>query len=152
LDGFRELDPLHEGVAPIDFESAGRKLHEISARYDEPFRLAIVGEFKAGKSTLVNALVGRRGVVREGATPVTGVMTELWWGEEERGEVWDGNRQCLFSGSLAEASAYADQRTEEGRKIRGRGARVILRAPELFLRNLVVLDTPAWAQTRWTTR
>jgi len=35
------------------------RIRTIVARLDEPFRLGVVGEFRAGKSSVVNALVGR---------------------------------------------------------------------------------------------
>jgi predicted GTPase len=43
---------------------------------DEPFLLVIVGEFNAGKSAFINALLGER-VLREGVTPTTAVITRL---------------------------------------------------------------------------
>lgn len=66
LEQHRALDALREGAAPIDFGTAAARTGELRTRYEEPFRLAIVGEFKAGKSTLINALLGRPGLVPEG--------------------------------------------------------------------------------------
>jgi hypothetical protein len=39
---------------------AGDRLRELAARLDEPLRVAVAGRVKAGKSTLLNALVGER--------------------------------------------------------------------------------------------
>jgi predicted GTPase len=136
------LDAIRESATPIDFATAAARVSELSLRYEEPFRLAIVGEFKAGKSTLINALLGRPGLVPEGATPTTGAVTEIWWGEEERGEVLDGSGKQVFAGTLEGAVRFADQRSTEGKKVSGQGARVILRVASDFLRNLVILDTP----------
>jgi predicted GTPase len=142
LEQHRSLDSLMEGAAAIDFGTAATRISELRARYEEPFRLAVVGEFKAGKSTLINALLGRPGLVPEGATPTTGAVTEIWWGEEERGEVLDGSGKQVFVGNLQDAVRFADQRSTEGKKVSGQGARVILRVTSDFLRNLVILDTP----------
>lgn len=142
LEQHRSLDALRESAASIDFGTAAARISEIRSRYEEPFRLAIVGEFKAGKSTLINALLGRPGLVPEGATPTTGAVTEIWWGEEERGEVLDGAGKQVFAGTLQDAVRFADQRSTEGKKVSGQGARVILRIASDFLRNLVILDTP----------
>jgi small GTP-binding protein len=47
---------------------------------DELFLLVVVGEFNAGKSALVNALLGRP-VLAEGVTPTTSRVTLVKWGE-----------------------------------------------------------------------
>jgi ribosome biogenesis GTPase A len=39
---------------------AGGQVKQIADRLGEPLRIAIAGRLKAGKSTLVNALIGRR--------------------------------------------------------------------------------------------
>jgi small GTP-binding protein len=49
-----------------------------------------VGEFNAGKSALVNALLGER-VLPEGATPTTSRVTLVKWGEQAAEQVVDEN-------------------------------------------------------------
>jgi hypothetical protein len=142
LEQHRDLDALREGAASIDFGTTTARISELRSRYEEPFRLAVVGEFKAGKSTLINALLGRPGLVPEGATPTTGAVTEIWWGEKEYGEVLDSAGKQVFTGTLQDAVRFADQRSAEGKKVSGQGTRVILRVASDFLRNLVILDTP----------
>lgn len=142
LEQHQPLDAVRRGQTPIDFRTAAERIAELRSRYEEPFRLAIVGEFKAGKSALINALLGRPGLVPEGTTPTTGAVTEIWWGEEEQGLVLNGGGEQVFAGSLAEAVRFADQRSNEGKRVSGQGARVILRVASDFLRNLVILDTP----------
>src|SRR5580704_15393965 len=93
-------------------------------RFDDPFRLAVVGEFNSGKSALINALLGRPGLLTEGVTPTTGTITELWWTDEpESGTVTNAAGEQVFAGPVAEAIKYADQRTPEGQSITGVGAR-----------------------------
>lgn len=48
---------------------------------DELFLIVIAGEFNAGKSALINALLGEK-VLAEGATPTTSRVTLIRWGEE----------------------------------------------------------------------
>ncbi|MFI0719441.1 dynamin family protein [Streptomyces sp. NPDC021224] len=142
-----QLDPGAEPPPPDGFAAASARIAEIGRRYAEPYRLGVVGEFNAGKSTLINMLLGRPGTVMEGVVATTGVLTELWWGESASGEVLDEQGAPLFQGSLEEARRYTDQRTEEGRSVHGRRVRVILRLPADRLRNLVVLDTPGLSAT-----
>src|SRR4029077_12112293 len=75
--------------------------------------------------------------------PTTGAITELWWTDvAENGTVTNAAKEQIFSGTVAEAIRYADQRTPEGQSITGGGARVILRVNIPLLRNLVIMDTP----------
>lgn len=59
-----------------------RRLADLAQTLDELFLLVVAGEFNAGKSTLVNALFGRR-VMEEGPVPTTDKITVLRHGEAE---------------------------------------------------------------------
>jgi small GTP-binding protein len=63
-------------------------LEKAILQLDELFLLVIVGEFNAGKSALVNALLGQR-VLPEGATPTTSRVTLVKWGEHAGEQVVD---------------------------------------------------------------
>src|SRR5437667_3907030 len=56
---------------------------------DEFFLLVVVGEFNAGKSAFINALVGRA-VLKEGVTPTTARIHVLKHGEAAVSEAGDG--------------------------------------------------------------
>ena len=58
--------------------SAVEQLRQAELDLDEPFLLVVVGEFNAGKSAFINALIGES-VLREGVTPTTAVITRLRW-------------------------------------------------------------------------
>jgi small GTP-binding protein len=53
-----------------------RQLRQAELDLDELFLLVVVGEFNAGKSAFINALIGAQ-VLREGVTPTTAVITRL---------------------------------------------------------------------------
>lgn len=57
-------------------EDTRRRVSELAVSLDELFLLVVAGEFNAGKSTLVNALFGRR-VMEEGPVPTTDKITVL---------------------------------------------------------------------------
>jgi len=63
---------------------AARDQQEVLARsieqLDELFLLVVVGEFNAGKSAFINALIGSR-VVQEGVTPTTAQIDVLQYGD-----------------------------------------------------------------------
>ncbi|KAH7677071.1 Dynamin GTPase protein [Dioscorea alata] len=57
-------------------------LVDATNRLTEPFLLVIVGEFNSGKSTVINALLGRR-YLTEGVVPTTNEITLLCYSENE---------------------------------------------------------------------
>lgn len=48
--------------------------------------VAVIGRFKAGKSSFLNHFLGRE-LLAVGVTPVTAVVTEIGYGEDERASV-----------------------------------------------------------------
>src|SRR5512141_2443414 len=65
-------------------------LQDAILQLDELFLIVVVGEFNAGKSALVNALLGEK-VLQEGATPTTSRVTLVKWGEKVAEQVVDEN-------------------------------------------------------------
>jgi len=63
-------------------------LQKAILQLDELFLLVIAGEFNAGKTALINALLGQK-VLPEGATPTTSRVTLVKWGEEPAEQVVD---------------------------------------------------------------
>ena len=56
-------------------------LQKAILQLDELFLIVVAGEFNAGKSALLNALLGEK-ALREGATPTTSRVTLVKWGEK----------------------------------------------------------------------
>jgi small GTP-binding protein len=135
LDAF--LDDPERG-----FVGAAAKTGELATRYQEPFRLVVVGDYNAGKSSLINALLHRENFLAERRVATTGTITELWWGKEESGEVVTSDGTPRFAGDIAKAILYADQNTSEGKSIAHQGARIVLHLTAAVLRDLVIIDTP----------
>ena len=50
--------------------------------HDGIFRVVVMGAFTTGKSTLINALVGKR-ILPESALPSTAILTFIQYGEDE---------------------------------------------------------------------
>ncbi|KAG1331796.1 putative transmembrane GTPase FZO-like, chloroplastic [Cocos nucifera] len=71
---------LHEVVAVVKKAAPMMKevslLEDAASRLSEPFLLVIVGEFNSGKSTVINALLGRS-YLKEGVVPTTNEITLL---------------------------------------------------------------------------
>ena len=141
LKQHQSLDESREVLIPLDFTKCIDRLSDMISEYQQPFRLAVVGEFNAGKSSVINILLGRK-VVKEGFIPTTGSITEIYYSEEEVGKVFDNNNAEVFSGSIENVSKYSDQRTSEGKRISGKGSKVSLGIQADLLKNMIILDTP----------
>jgi small GTP-binding protein len=83
----RVLGRLRLALAKFDAAPEHQQALEKSIdQLDEFFLLVIVGEFNAGKSAFINALLGSR-VVAEGVTPTTAQINILQYGETQDGQV-----------------------------------------------------------------
>ena len=86
-------------------------LQKAILQLDELFLIVIAGEFNAGKSALVNALLGEK-VLPEGATPTTSRVTLVKWGEGAAEQVQGRELRRLH------LSLTAPERTEHCRYAR----------------------------------
>jgi len=85
------LAEIRLALADINVSREALKtLQDAILQLDELFLLVVVGEFNAGKSALVNALMGEK-VLPEGATPTTSRVTLVKWGEQAAEQVVDEN-------------------------------------------------------------
>src|SRR5579884_3705685 len=83
------LGELDAAIAGIGASVEDRALLGDALRgLDELFLIVVVGEFNAGKSALLNELLGTR-ILTEGVTPTTAAITLVRRGERE-GEEWRG--------------------------------------------------------------
>ncbi len=86
-DGGRTLVAALNNLAALGTERDQEQVTALLGRLDAArLRVLVVGEAKRGKSTLVNALLGRE-VLPSGVTPLTAVTTTVRYGDDERAEV-----------------------------------------------------------------
>ncbi|KAJ4867877.1 FZO-like [Raphanus sativus] len=79
----RETIEIIQKAAPLMEEVS--LLVDAASRIDEPFLMVIVGEFNSGKSTVINALLGKR-YLKEGVVPTTNEITFLCYSDLESEE------------------------------------------------------------------
>ncbi|MDR7275930.1 dynamin family protein [Catenuloplanes atrovinosus] len=140
--------PLTNRVAAL-CDEVGPRLSPVSAqqvlavrrRLDEALRVAVAGRLKAGKSTLVNALVGRR-VAPTAVGECTRVVTQFRYGTADRLDVVrrDGSR---VSRPLEESGMIPMQLGVPREEI----AFVDVTLTSDRLRDLTVVDTPGLSST-----
>jgi small GTP-binding protein len=81
-------------AAPEHQQALGRSIEQL----DELFLLVIVGEFNAGKSAFINALLGSK-VVTEGVTPTTAQINVLQYGDAIERHVRESNLHVITAPS-----------------------------------------------------
>lgn len=91
------LSNIQLKLAEIDFpKDALAALQKAILQLDELFLVVVVGEFNAGKSALVNAMLGAK-VLPEGVTPTTSRVTLVKWGETSAEQIVDeGFSICTY--------------------------------------------------------
>ena len=91
----RVLARLRTALARFDATAEHQSALEQSIeQLDELFLLVVVGEFNAGKSAFINALLGSR-VVAEGVTPTTAQINVLQYGETVERSVREANLHVI---------------------------------------------------------
>jgi GTP-binding protein EngB required for normal cell division len=113
-------------------------------------RVLVVGEAKRGKSTLVNALLGRD-VLPSGVTPLTAVTTTVRYGDDERAEArfLDGHDE---KHPLAALPDLVTERGNPGNRRRIADVTVYIAAP-LLAGGVELVDTPGTGSVfEWDTQ
>jgi hypothetical protein len=132
------LRPLCAAVARVVDPGARREVADIVATMDRPVRLAVVGRVSSGKSTLVNALIGRR-IAATAAQDCTRLVTVYAAGAPEGAEAVrrDGSRLPLPV-DLSSNDARLDLATT---------SRIEVTLQTAFLDGITLVDTPGVAGT-----
>jgi Dynamin family len=103
-------------------------------------RVLVAGEAKRGKSTLINALLGRD-LLPSGVTPLTAVATTVRYGTEPRAEVLflDGHEE---KHPLTALAALVTERGNPHNRRRIAGVTVFADVPLLLASGVELVDTP----------
>jgi len=105
------------------------------------FSVGIMGEFKRGKSTVINALLGQE-IVPADIVPCSATLNYVKWSPEKFAEVHfkDGNVKKV---SVDELSGYVTKITQESERMAERVDHAVVHYPCGFCQNGVqIVDTP----------
>ncbi len=140
IDGASRLLRLADLAQELGAEPVAEQARELAARVAEGrFYVACVGQFKRGKSTLLNALVGHE-VVPTGFVPVTAVPTVIRFGDELQARVRmrDGSWRNI---AMADLKEYVTEELNPENKKAVDGAEVFV--PNALLSSgMCFVDTP----------
>jgi GTPase SAR1 family protein len=113
---------------------------QISERLKEPLILTVMGEYNAGKSTFINAIL-KRVLLRSEITPATAAITKLTYGEHEQLFVHktNGTKEEYPIEKLEDLSAEG---SDEGAQLRQNLSYIEVKLPEPLLQDFSIVDTP----------
>ena len=104
------LNGVRDACDRLHIASLKRRIDICAALLEEnpPIDVAILGQFKAGKSSFINSLLGKP-ILPTGVVPVTTVITRLQYGPKERATVthFDGSRVEIPLEKLADFTSEA---------------------------------------------
>ena len=127
------------------------RLSALRSRFDEGLlRVAVLGQFKRGKSTLLNALLGAP-VLPTGVTPVTALATFISAGDSTRLRIaFRGDKEPIVTAVASEIPAVLERYVSESRNPHNRlGVEsVAIEVRSDFLdEGIVLIDTPGVGST-----
>ncbi|GBE57113.1 bacterial dynamin-like protein [bacterium BMS3Abin01] len=135
-----ESPSLDNAAVASDWNHDGGLLSSLSHKLkNNVFELVVLGQFKRGKTTLINALLGEE-ILPTAVVPLTSIATIIEYGEQTRAKVIfnDGHVQEIPPGDIA---AYVTERGNPGNE--KDVSEVLLTYPSPYLRDGVrLIDTP----------
>ncbi len=121
----------------IALEKAQKRLIE------EKLYVVICGEFKQGKSSLINSFIDETNLFPVNVDIATNMISEITYGKEEKISVILGDRENSTTKQISRAE-IPDYVTEQGNKNNSKNARILrIESPNPQLKEgLVLVDTP----------
>ena len=136
VDLLRDLQRLVGRVTPW---ASGRVDDLVRRLAEDRFQLVVLGQFKRGKTSLMNAIVGQA-ILPTGTVPVTSVVTSLRFGPSLRAHVKRAGFPTLEV-PIDQLPAYITERGNPGNEKRVLSATIDVPTPFLR-RGLHFIDTP----------
>jgi len=127
------------------------RLRELQTRFDERLlRVAVIGQFKRGKSTLLNALLGAP-LLPTGVTPVTALPTFIGAGRQDRVRIaFSDGKPSIETVDTAAIPEVLERHISEAQNPRNRLAveNIAIEVRSDFLETgIVLIDTPGVGST-----
>lgn len=122
------------------FKTPAEEMEKIAQDTQAPLLVMVMGEFSTGKSTFINALLGKN-VASVNDTPTTAVITKLCYGDTEHLTIYfkDGRRE---SHSLDQISDLTSETGGKYKSLRQQIEYVEVAMPIAILRQINIIDSP----------
>lgn len=152
-DIIQEVERKLDELKPFQYDSRYRMLlgdnfvrrisqweRNIRNRKDDPFTLVVCGEFKRGKSSLINAILGED-VVTTNVTSETVTLNRITYGPHENEVVFVSGRRVKIADEEMNRDALEARIEKTGEKV----LRMEIRRPIDLLKKITIVDTPGLA-------
>ena len=138
----QDLEKLREYCQELNLEGSIDGIDNVIARIKQDrFNVAVVGEFKRGKSTLINVLLGKD-ILPMDILPTTATLNKIEYADEPaaRVEYKDGRQENI---SVDRLQDYVTKLTRESEKKANSIKQVVVSYPVDYCKNGVsIIDTP----------
>jgi GTP-binding protein EngB required for normal cell division len=137
----REVRSLKQFLTQQGDPRGADACHELIVRLAEDrFNLAVLGQFKRGKSSLMNAVIGRD-LLPTGVLPLTSAITVLRFGPQERLVIYREGSRFTEEAPAWRLAEYVTEKGNPGNRMKIKAAHLELPL-ELLRRGLEFVDTP----------
>jgi small GTP-binding protein len=149
------IDHAIENVSTLgqEFVTEREKFRELKDRLqEERFHLAVLGQFKRGKSTLINALLGEK-ILPTAVIPLTAIPTLVRAGNDGGAKVFftDGREEeTLWTGNSEELSSFLNKfvtESENPKNCLGVSYVEVFHPSGFLSKGVVLIDTPGIGST-----
>jgi predicted GTPase len=141
MESTEELENQLRLLLSLPLSQANKdKINNLMTDMNDELILLISGEFKAGKSTFINALIGEK-IVKSDIAPATAVITKLVFGSERKFAVHfkDGTKRHIDEASI---HGYTAEESDISPEIRSSVTMVEIQLPLELLRHITIVDSP----------
>ena len=136
-----QLRIIRDAFTPLGIEDGEKQCADLIVKLAEDrFTLAVLGQYKRGKSSLMNAIIGRE-ILPTGVLPLTSAITTLKYGPEERLIISREGSSFPLQLSVDSLSEYVTEKGNPSNQKRILSADVELPVP-LLRRGIEFVDTP----------
>lgn len=143
--GWVQSEKVRSTIGLDPYKQLYTQLNQVRARLNRDFTLMVLGDFKRGKSTLVNALLGMP-VVTTDVTPETVTINEIRYGPQFQIQA------CLVNGgrtTLKPEELKAERLSPILTRLSSNVTHLNIEAPVEWLRQICLVDTPGMGDIEW---
>lgn len=115
-------------------------LETMESNKDNQLTIAVMGEVKAGKSTFINACLGKK-VAYTDVLEATAIVSEISFSKNEYARVLDKRGKTVFNYSFEELIEWTEEKIDNMEDFSKYG-KIELGVNNELLKNLVLVDTP----------